>query len=1107
MTANMNFGPEWMRGGLPQRSNTMDSHSSQSTTTLSPNLTTSLSSSKENEQFGGDNDIVSQDNNLFKYSRDFMLSLYRPMDVPAHFEKLTHVAVDEPIGPLAFVDLTEDEKRLLSGPVHVEPTRRMANSTKDAGNGQRYHRGNDHYSADNGSGRPMNRVKGRQGLEHRREASAESGVMKNGDGQTDGIGNDNIGRNNNNNSWGNRDAFGSWGESLNGNGDGGFTSDNKDTVPLSWSQSSGSGDNGMGLKPDVDPSVGSGPSLSDDVSSSPDKHPSQYKWYYRDPTNNIQGPFGAQEMQDWYKAGFFGPSLWVRREDQDHFEPLAAFIVKIGNEDVFMSQLPMKKPVADPLAGMSSSFRPVSDPFGRSGGPGPLFGGGVSSPGLNSPGGLFGNNQATDILTPGLGKYSPFGNSLNQGPGSNPDTPSLPLASPFGNNDTNVFGAPFLGRDSGSPWSERPATPSWLNNSQSDLFGSTFQRQSQQLHSPLYHQQQNQQQQPMQPIMNPLFQQQRGLGGDSMDSQQQFAQMLQQRQQSMMSQPFQLQQQDLPSLHDQPTHQPHIAQNQLLGQLSNHASPVIRPAALNGWGSSPGTPLATEAPSSPWGSIVSPAIPQNVSEEIQAKAPGQQSPRSHLSPQVQHVTLPSTTSAPPKAINSPPPPAAAAAAFTTVKETTTITNVQEQRAISPAIETIKSSLGKISLHDIQQEQESQRKQKEEMLRRQLEKEQQAAAAAMAQKKLEAQRASVSTTKDKPSIPQPITPKKVSLLDIQQEEMKKQQEVKKQAKANSKMASSLLQEQQSLNGNKSGWSASGSGWANDSYKGPSLREIQEMEAKEAQRKKEAEQRSVAQQQYASPTSTPTTLSWGVVTPSKNSTLSNTTTSSSSAGAAWGGAAAPKKTLREIQLEEEETMRKKTLKQQQQAIKTGYSAMTSVPVDDGTWTKVVPKPKQTSTGDASTISSRNDGWDVVGAPKKPVVLNPPSAVAPRPMVVTQQRKSNDPNGPSDGFKLWCKQSLRDLSPGVNADEIFKMLLSFPVDNSVGEIIQDIIYANSTSMDGRRFAAEFLKRRRVDMANNANAKAPSLPTSISAPVISSVEDDSFQVVNKKGKKNKPM
>ncbi len=46
-------------------------------------------------------------------------------------------------------------------------------------------------------------------------------------------------------------------------------------------------------------------------------------------------------------------------------------------------------------------------------------------------------------------------------------------------------------------------------------------------------------------------------------------------------------------------------------------------------------------------------------------------------------------------------------------------------------------------------------------------------------------------------------------------------------------------------------------------------------------------------------------------------------------------------------------------------------------------------------------------------------------------------------------------------IIGDEILQMLLSFPNDNSCSEIIQDIIYANSSSMDGRRFANDFISR----------------------------------------------
>lgn len=56
--------------------------------------------------------LVDSSNNPYKYSKDFMLSLYRPMEMPADFERHEYVAVEESQGPLSFVDLTEEEKKV-----------------------------------------------------------------------------------------------------------------------------------------------------------------------------------------------------------------------------------------------------------------------------------------------------------------------------------------------------------------------------------------------------------------------------------------------------------------------------------------------------------------------------------------------------------------------------------------------------------------------------------------------------------------------------------------------------------------------------------------------------------------------------------------------------------------------------------------------------------------------------------------------------------------------------------------------------------------------------------------------------------------------------------
>lgn len=61
---------------------------------------------------------------------------------------------------------------------------------------------------------------------------------------------------------------------------------------------------------------------------------------------------------------------------------------------------------------------------------------------------------------------------------------------------------------------------------------------------------------------------------------------------------------------------------------------------------------------------------------------------------------------------------------------------------------------------------------------------------------------------------------------------------------------------------------------------------------------------------------------------------------------------------------------------------------------------------------------------------------------------------------------------------------MLLSFPLDASadVLEIISDSVYANSSTLDGRRFANDYASRRKLDVA----ARYPSIVMSKGAPKI---------------------
>ncbi|XP_034112220.1 GIGYF family protein Gyf [Drosophila albomicans] len=49
-------------------------------------------------------------------------------------------------------------------------------------------------------------------------------------------------------------------------------------------------------------------------------------WFYRDPQSNVQGPFSAIEMTEWYRAGYFNENLFVRRFADSRFRALGDLI-------------------------------------------------------------------------------------------------------------------------------------------------------------------------------------------------------------------------------------------------------------------------------------------------------------------------------------------------------------------------------------------------------------------------------------------------------------------------------------------------------------------------------------------------------------------------------------------------------------------------------------------------------------------------------------------------------------------------------------------------------------------------------------------------------------
>lgn len=84
---------------------------------------------------------------------------------------------------------------------------------------------------------------------------------------------------------------------------------------------------------------------------------------------------------------------------------------------------------------------------------------------------------------------------------------------------------------------------------------------------------------------------------------------------------------------------------------------------------------------------------------------------------------------------------------------------------------------------------------------------------------------------------------------------------------------------------------------------------------------------------------------------------------------------------------------------------------------------------------------------------------------------------------------------------------MLLLFPLDPepSAVELISDTIYSNSTTLDGRRFASEYVSKRKADAVSRRGATTSGKPVSIAdvvrmQPKPTQPEWGGFKVVNKK-------
>ncbi|OBT54885.1 hypothetical protein VE04_04969 [Pseudogymnoascus sp. 24MN13] len=272
---------------------------------------------------------------------------------------------------------------------------------------------------------------------------------------------------------------------------------------------------------------------------------------------------------------------------------------------------------------------------------------------------------------------------------------------------------------------------------------------------------------------------------------------------------------------------------------------------------------------------------------------------------------------------------------------------------------------------------------------------------------------------------------------------------------------------------------------DAPKGPSLKEIQEAEAKKAAKLEEsaaAARRALLEQELrAQPAAVahglPTTSTWASsaspVGPAVTATSTWSKATTTKVQNPVPTATASKKTLADIQREEE--LRKQKL------AAAAVAAAPALPSGGKRYAELASKP-------TAGQPAMNSAWSTVGAggkvkmPGGPIVAAPSPVLRPasstagptlakvaRPAVIENRANTSSAALSSQGgvstaqqeFTKWANAALaKGLNTDINVDNFVQMLCEFPGEPGV---IADSVYANSQLMDGRRVADEFLRRKK--------------------------------------------
>ena len=272
------------------------------------------------------------------------------------------------------------------------------------------------------------------------------------------------------------------------------------------------------------------------------------------------------------------------------------------------------------------------------------------------------------------------------------------------------------------------------------------------------------------------------------------------------------------------------------------------------------------------------------------------------------------------------------------------------------------------------------------------------------------------------------------------------------------------------------------------KGPSLREIQEAEAKktaeqeaiaaEARRvQAEHERLSIVHMPPPAP-GLPSTSTWGQ--------SSSPGTPTGPATSVWAkppakptSTASSKKTLAQIQKEEE------ARKHRQVAAAAAASAQAASPAGGVQGKRYAELASKAASIPSPIVPGAAAGaWTTVGSsgkakmpiPATVVAAPQPSAInrttsgavatsaVKKPSLTTAVKNTNtlEKNRAEEEFRKWLRgQVSKGLNAGISVDDFVSTMISLPAE---ADIIADSVYSASQVLDGRRIAEEFVRRRKA-------------------------------------------